>query len=132
MFVMLALPCVVSAVGNGDVVLQSKPGEPLLAQIIVTEGNGKPVENSCQYLSRPNTGKGNSSGYLHQSDDNASASFRLQIKCPRTSGTIKILSIRVDQGAFVAPTEITIPGTALNRGSEVTSPSGSNAQPESQ
>ena len=127
--VALTSPCDVNAVSIGEVVLQSRLGEPLLAQVDLTVGSGEHIENSCLSLIAPDPLDEDISGYLTKatlslnSDGkrqfisissrktfiDAFAKLRLQVKCPGTGSVIKTLTILPDLDELVPQAPITAP-----------------------
>lgn len=113
MVVALEFPCVAYAVNLGEIVLVSKPGEALLAQVELMTGSSERLEDSCLSLLAPDPLQENASSFLTEADlslmidgkrqyvyisshkpfNDASARLRLQIKCLGTRGVIKTLLI---------------------------------------
>lgn len=108
--------CVAHAVSIGEVVLQSKLGEPLYTQVGLTMGNRENIDASCLSLAAPDPQDNESSNYLlkakleiktegarryvvissHQSFNELFAKIRLQVKCPGMASIIKTLTILPD------------------------------------
>jgi hypothetical protein len=125
----LAFPCVVEAVSIGEAVLQSRLGEPLLAQVDMTVGSGELIEDSCLSLAAPDPLEQDTSGYLTKANlsfkiegkrqyvaissrkpfNDAFARLRLQVKCPGTGSVIKTLTILPDMDASVPQAPVTAP-----------------------
>jgi len=140
--VALTFPCVVEAVSIGEATLQSKLGEPLLAQVDLMVGSDEVIEDSCISLIAPDPLEEDTSGYLTKADlsfkiegkrqyvvislrkpfNDAFARFRLQIKC---SGTvIKTLTILPDLDTSAPQTSITAPSApATTESTSVRAPS---------
>jgi tetratricopeptide (TPR) repeat protein len=111
--VALTFPCVVEAVSIGEVALQSKLGEPLLAQVDMVLGSGEHIKDSCLSLVAPDPLKEDISGFLTEVNlslktegqrqyvvitsrkpfNDAFAKLRLQVKCPGTRSVTKTLTI---------------------------------------
>ena len=122
----LMIPCVAKAVSIGEVVLQSKLGEPLFAQVDVTLGSGEQIEDSCLSLVAPDPSEEDISGYLTKANlsfktegkrqyvaissrklfNDAFARLRLQIKCPGWGSVIKTLTILPDLDVSVPQIQI--------------------------
>lgn len=114
--VALTLPRVVAAVSIGEVVSQSRLGEPLFAQIDLMAGSGEHIEDSCLSLIAPDPLEENAASYLTQAHlalktqggrqyvtirsfapfNDAFAKLRLQVKCSGASGITKTLTILPD------------------------------------
>jgi pilus assembly protein FimV len=129
MTVALTFSCVVEAVSIGEVVLQSRLGEPLLAQVDLMVGSGEQIEDSCLSLAAPDPHEEDTSGYLTKANlsfkndgkrqyvtissrkpfNDAFARLRLQVNCPGTSNVIKTLTILPDLDASVPQAPITAP-----------------------
>src|SRR5208283_4263527 len=62
--VALTFPFVVEAVDIGEIVMQSRLGEPLLAQVGLVAGNGEHIEDSCLSLVTPDPLEKDTSNYL--------------------------------------------------------------------
>ncbi|MES1982744.1 MAG: tetratricopeptide repeat protein [Pseudomonadota bacterium] len=106
------------ALSIGDIVLESKLGEPLLAQVVLMVGSNEVVENKCLSLLKPDPAEDDIRDYLTQARlavktegarqyvvittsrgfTEPFAKLRLQIKCPDASmGTIvKTMTILPD------------------------------------
>lgn len=115
MTIALAFPCIVQAVGIGEIVLQSRLGEPLLAQVDLMADSGERIVDTCLSLSPPDPHE-DSSGYLTQADltlktegkrryvvissrkplNDAFARLRLQVKCPGMGSVIKTFTVLPD------------------------------------
>ncbi len=122
----LAFPSVSKAVSIGEIVLQSKLGEPLLAQVDLTLGSGEQIETSCLSLVAPDPSEEDISGYLtraylsvktdgkrqyvaissHKLFNDAFARLRLQIQCPGLGKVIKTLTILPDLDASAPQAQI--------------------------
>ncbi len=129
--VALTFPCVVEAVSIGEVVLQSRLGEPLLAQVDLTVGNGERIDDSCLSLAAPGADEEDTSGYLTKANlslktegkrqyvaissrspfYDAFARLRLQVKCPGSGSVIKTLTILPDMDISVSQAPIAAPST---------------------
>jgi pilus assembly protein FimV len=114
----LLSPCASHALSIGDIVLESKLGEPLLAQVVLMVGSNEIVENKCLSLLTPDPAEDDIRDYLTQAKlavktegarqyvvittsrgfTEPFAKLRLQIKCPDTGmGTIvKTMTILPD------------------------------------
>ena len=121
---LLAFPYVAKAVSIGEVVLQSKLGEPLSAQVDLVLGSGERIETSCLSLVPPDSGDDDAYGYItraylsiktdgkrqyvairsSKSLNDVFARLRLQIKCPGMGVVTKTLTILPDLDNF-APQE---------------------------
>jgi Tfp pilus assembly protein FimV len=108
-----AFPCVVQAVSIGEVVLQSRLGEPLLAQVDLKAGSGEHIEDSCLSLVVPDPLQEDISGFLIKASlslktegarqyvaisspepfNDAFVKLRLQVKCHGIDSVTKTLSI---------------------------------------
>ncbi len=113
MAVALAFPCVVEAVSIGDVVLQSEPGEPLLAQVELMAGSNERIDDSCLSLAASDPLHDDVGSFLteanlslkiegkrqyvdissHKPFVDTFVRLRLQVKCSGMSGVIKTLVI---------------------------------------
>lgn len=112
--VMLAAPdFAVAAVSIGEAVLQSKPGEPLLARVELLGDDGGQVDDTCLTLQAPDPLKDDIGNFLSEASlavknegarryveissskpyHEAPISLRLQVKCSGTSGVVKNLVI---------------------------------------
>ena len=109
----LTFPCVAQAVSIGDVVLQSRLGEPLLARVGLMVGRNERIEGSCLSLTAPDPRQEDSSNFLTEANlslktegkrqyvnisspkpfNDAFARLRLQVKCPGTRSITKTLTI---------------------------------------
>lgn len=116
MIVALTFPSVAKAISIGEVVMQSKVGEPLFAQVDLVVGSGEHIENSCLALAPPDPLEDDASDYLTKANlsvktegarqyvvvssrtpfNDAFAKLRLQIKCPGKGSIIKLLTILPD------------------------------------
>lgn len=101
------------AAGVGDVILQSRQGEPLHLRIALAPEQGEHVENSCLSLVAPNMAQQDIGTFLtdaslsvvtdgkqqyvdiksSQASDIAFTKLRLKIKCPGVLGLIKTVTI---------------------------------------
>jgi tetratricopeptide (TPR) repeat protein len=128
----LAFPCAAEAVSIGEAVLQSRVGEPLLAQVDVTAGSNERIEDSCLSLAAHEPLQGNAVSFLTEAKlsiktdgarqyvnisslqpfNNSHIRFRLQVKCPGMQGVIKTLTIpspaqtadmKQGRSAFITP-----------------------------
>ena len=140
MTVALAFPCVVDAVSIGEIVLQSKLGEPLLAQVDLVVGSDEDIEDSCLTLATPDPSEEDTNGFLTKAKlslktegkrqyvsissrnpfNEAFGKLRLQVKCPSTGSVIKTLIILPDLDTSIPQTPITAP--SLPAGADNTSP----------
>lgn len=111
--VALTFPCVVEAVSIGEVALQSRLGEPLLAQVDIMAGSGEHIEDACLSLVAPDPLREDISGFLTEVNlslktegqrqyvaissrkpfNGAFVKLRLQVKCPGTRSIAKTLTI---------------------------------------
>jgi len=127
---LMTFSCISTAVSIGEVVMQSKLGEPLSAQVDLMLGSGEHIEDSCLSLVVPDQNEEDTSGYLTQVNltlksegnhqyiaitsrkllNDAFAKLRLQVKCPGMGSVIKTLTILPDLNAS-QPTEITSTNT---------------------
>jgi len=115
-------------VSIGEVVMQSKLGEPLFAQVDLILGSGEHIEDACLSVVAPDPSEEDTSGYLTQVNlslkaegsrqylaitsrkllNDAFAKLRLQVKCAGMGSVIKTLTILPDLN--VSPTtEISSP-----------------------
>jgi len=121
--VALFLPCVVQAVSIGEIVLQSKLGEPLLAKVAIGSSKDESIKRSCLSLIAPDPRDGDTSGYLtqaslslktegtrqyvlirtHTAFNDVFARFRLQIRCPEVGSISKTLVILPDLAPISLP-----------------------------
>ncbi len=129
--IVLAFPGVVEAVSIGEVILQSRLGDPLFAQVELTVGSDEHIDDACLSLVAPGTDEEDTSGYLtkanlslktegekryvaissHTQFNDAFARLRLQIKCPGAGSVIKTLTILPDMDTSVSQAPITAPST---------------------
>ena len=112
MAVALTLPCIVGAVSLGEVVLQSGPGEPLLARVDLLAGSSEHIEDSCLSLAVPDSLREDAGSFLTEAKlslkadgsrqyvsisslkpFNDTSKLRLQVKCPGMQGVIKTLIV---------------------------------------
>lgn len=127
---LISFSCISKAVSIGEVVMQSKLGEPLFAQVDLMLGSGEHIEDSCLSLITPDPTEEDTSGYLSQVNltlksqgsrqylvitsrkllNDAFAKLRLQIKCPGMGSVIKTLTLLPDLNVS-PPTEITSPNS---------------------
>ena len=125
----LTFSCVAEAVSIGEIVLQSKLGEPLLAQVDLVVGKEEVIEDDCLSLVAPDPLEVDTSGYLTQANltlkiegkrqyvaissrqlfNDAFARLRLQVKCPDTGSVIKTLTILPDLDLSVPQAPISAP-----------------------
>ena len=125
----LTFSCVVGAVGIGEVVSQSKLGEPLLVQVDLMVGVGEHIDDSCLSLSSPSSLDEDTSGYLTKANltlkteekrqyvvissrnpfNDAFARLRLQVNCAGTGSVVKTLTILPDLDISVPQTPIAAP-----------------------
>lgn len=116
MIIALTFPSIAKAISIGEVVMQSKVGEPLFAQVDLVVGSGEHIENSCLALAPPDPLEDDASDYLTKANlsvktegarqyvvissrtpfNDAFAKLRLQIKCPGKGSIIKLLTILPD------------------------------------
>lgn len=109
----LAFPWTVEAVSIGEAVLQSRAGEPLLAQVDVMAGSNERIEDACLFLAAPDSLQGEAVNFLTEAKlsiktegkrqyvnisslqpfKDSPIRFRLQVKCPGMQGVIKTLTI---------------------------------------
>lgn len=128
----LAFPWTVEAVNIGEAVLQSRVGEPLLAQVDVIAGSNERIEDSCLSLAAPDSLQGDAVSSLDKAElsiktdgarqyvsisslqpfSGSTTRFRLQVKCPGMQGVIKTLTISAQaqttgmkqgRSAFITP-----------------------------
>ena len=138
----LAFPCVVQAVSIGEVVLQSRLGEPLLAQVDLMAGSGERIDDSCLSLTAPDPHEEDTSGYLSAANlalktdgkrqyvvissrkplNDAFARLRLQVKCPGSGSVIKTLTILPDMPPPLTQAPIVAPGAPAEAKSTSASP----------
>ena len=140
--VSLLFPCVAKAISIGEVVSQSKLGQPLLVQVGLTLGSGEQVEASCLSLIAPDANEDDTSGYVTKASlsiksdgnrhyivissrqilDDAFARLRLQIKCSGLGSVIKTLTILPDLDASVPQAQIASPNLDIEAGQVPVSP----------
>jgi hypothetical protein len=125
----LSFPCVARAVSIGEIVMQSKLGEPLLAQVGLTLAKGEHIEDTCLSLVLPDPEDEDASGYLTKANlsvktdgnrqyiaissrnmfNDAFARLRLQIKCSNLGRVVKTLTILPDLDAAAPQAQIAAP-----------------------
>ena len=131
--VALAFPCVVTAVGIGEVTLQSKLGEPLLAQVDLMAG-GEQIDGSCLSLIAPDPHEEDASGYITNAAlslktegqrqyvtissskpvNDAFARLRLRVRCVGIGAAIiKTLTILPDLKSSVAQAPNAFPSVTV-------------------
>ena len=113
MAVALSFPCVVEAVSIGELVLQSRPGEPLLARVDLMVESNERIEESCLSLASPDPLREDITGFLTEANlslkiegarqyvgissrkpfDDALARLRLQVKCPGMRSVTRTLTL---------------------------------------
>ena len=112
----LLSPCSAHAVSIGEVVLQSKLGDPLYIQVELTPGSGEHIDASCLSLMAPDPQDEESGNYLlkakleiktegarryaiissHKAFNELFAKIRLQVKCSGMASIVKTLTILPD------------------------------------
>lgn len=112
----LSFPCNAQAINIGDIVLQSRLGEPLLAHVDLIAGGSENIENNCLSLTAPDPHEDDVRDYLtkarlsikseggrqyvlistYQPFNEPYAKLRLQVKCPGMGSVIKTLTILPD------------------------------------
>jgi len=117
------------AVSIGEVVSQSRLGEPLSAQIDLMLGTGEHIQESCLKLTLPDPAEDDSAGYLTKANlsikmagdryfvvinsstqfDDVFAKLRLQISCPGMGIVTKTLTILPDPGESAPQEPIAAP-----------------------
>ena len=112
----LALPCIAQAMSVGEIALQSKLGQPLLAQVDFKSEINENIANNCLSLTTPDPREEDARNYLtkaklsiqmegsrqyvlistYQPFNEPFAKLRLQIKCPGMGSVVKTLTILPD------------------------------------
>jgi hypothetical protein len=116
LIVVCAFPNLAQAVSIGEVSLQSRLGQPLLAQVELVVGSDENIDDSCLSLTLPDATEDEPGGYLTKAFlalksegnrqyisissrkplEDAFAKLRLQVKCLDTGSVIKTLTILPD------------------------------------
>ena len=129
MTVAMFFPVIADAVSIGDVVLQSRFGDPLLARIDLKVDSGEQVDDSCLSLAAPDPLDEDIGFYLTKVKlsvitegelkyvnisssmpfNDPFAKLRLQVKCAGTGSVIKTLTILPDLDTSVPLAAITAP-----------------------
>jgi len=130
----LSFPAIVNAVSIGDVVLQSKLGEPLFAEVDLIIATGEHIDDTCLSLISPDPKDADTSGYVTKANlsiktegrrhyvtissnrqfNDAFARLRLQIKCADSGTSIKTLTILPELEIASQQEPVTAPVVSAN------------------
>lgn len=150
--VALLPPYIAGAVGIGEIVLQSKLGEPLFVQVGLMTASGENVEESCLSLAEPDPQDDEARNYLrkakleiktegarryvvissHKPFNELFAKLRLQVNCPGIGSIIKTLTFLPDL-SVISPPATNVPVSTTAEASDSNAPAGApdrNAQME--
>ncbi len=129
----LLSPCIAGAVSIGEIVMQSKLGEPLLARVELTTASGENIETSCLSLAASDPHDAAARNFLlktrleiktegakryvvissHKTFNELFARLQLQVKCPGMASIIKTLTLLPDLDTL-PPAAIVAPATGTS------------------